>query len=107
LRAYVHILTYLREQREPLEKVVPFFSMADRRKKMHMDNVTFYTERIPRMCRTVIPYLSEIEKMGWYRRPIPEELPQSISAQAYRELWQELEPVLFQTKKKKTTGDPA
>jgi len=40
---------------------------------------------------SVIPYASDVEKMGNYRMPIGEYAPRSPAYRAYDALWQELQ----------------
>ena len=41
-------------------------------------------------CKSYIPYLSDIEKMGVYREPVAGRKPAGKAALAYRELWDEI-----------------
>ena len=75
-----------------LEKIqlLPFFSMVDRRKKMHkaimLDLFAQHTE----LLNTVIPYASDIERMGLERKPLGAYLNRGNSVTAYQTLWQEV-----------------
>ena len=74
--------------------MVAFFSMADRRKRLHRDVI----EAIPRdhadtrVADTVIPSLSIIEQMAERRAPVPVFAPTSRAAQCYEQLWAEVRP---------------
>jgi chromosome partitioning protein len=72
-------------------EIKAFFSMADRRKKLHRDIMT--TGR-PEVSRTAIPSLSLIEQMSVRRAPVTALAPRSRAAEAYRALWDELRPPL-------------
>lgn len=71
-------------------RMLPFFSMVDRRKNMHR----LITDNPPKMdihfLRTGIPYSSDIERMGLERQPISVYSPGSKSAQCYESLWEEI-----------------
>jgi chromosome partitioning protein len=71
-------------------EVLAFFSMVDRRKKLHRE----ITESLPSerkdVAATVIPYLSLVEKMSVERAPITVFSPRSSTARAYRALWSEI-----------------
>jgi len=95
LRTYIQILSFLKKKKLSLSKVVPFFSMVERRKKMHREGVAFFPKKAKRMCRNIIPYLSDIEKMGLYRKPVHVFRPTSTASDAYLCLWQELKSVFF------------
>jgi chromosome partitioning protein len=51
----------------------------------------------PRFLQSIIPYAADIEKMGLHREPVAVFAPRSLSAQAYRDLWDELQARLFET----------
>ncbi|MBN2433268.1 MAG: ParA family protein [Acidobacteria bacterium] len=95
LRSYVQVLTFFRQKGLGLEKIIPFFSMVETRKRLHRENVDFFTTKLRRMCRRTIPYLADIERMGLVRQPVPHYLPQSPAAQAFVSLWEELRPRLL------------
>jgi chromosome partitioning protein len=71
-------------------KVLPFFSMVDRRKSLHHEIIANTRERFPTMLATEVPYSSEIERMTLRRAPIPAFAPRSAAAQIYSTLWAEL-----------------
>lgn len=67
--------------------VVAFFSMVDRRKKLHREITNQdFPERII-AAATAIPALSIIEKMSAERAPVTVFAPRSAAARAYRGLW--------------------
>lgn len=72
----------------------PFFSMVERRKLMHQQFIRHPNLKKRRMMQTVIPYLSDIEKMGLYRQPVTHHQPSSKGAQSYRALWEEMKTLM-------------
>lgn len=70
--------------------LLPFFSMVDRRKRLHREIIVTLTARLPDMLTSEIPYSSEVEKMGVHRAALPEFAGQSRGALAYETLWQEI-----------------
>jgi chromosome partitioning protein len=70
--------------------VLAFFSMVDRRKKLHLEII----ERLPAersdVAKTVIPGLSIVEQMTVHVAPVPVYAPRSAAAKAYEELWTEI-----------------
>ena len=70
--------------------LIPFFSMADRRKKMHKDIMENLVRSHPEILHTAIPYASDIERMGLERMPLGGFTRKSQSTDAYNELWLEL-----------------
>lgn len=70
--------------------LLPFFSMVDRRKRLHREIIATLTAAMPTMLNSEIPYSSDVEKMGIHRAALPEFAGHSRGALAYKELWQEI-----------------
>lgn len=70
-------------------KLRAFFSMVERRKKMHVDTVKDYRKKKV-FFKTLIPYLADVEKMGITRSPVALTRPGSPAAVAYDRLWMEI-----------------
>lgn len=70
-------------------KVRIFFSMAEKRKKMHLELMQKMQKK-KGVLQTVIPYSADIERMGIFRQPVAAALPGSAAAQAYERLWDEV-----------------
>ncbi len=71
-------------------QVRAFFSMVDRRKKLHQEIIKdLQAERVD-VATTPIPSLSLIERMSVERAPVTAFAPRSVAARAYRDLWTEL-----------------
>ena len=51
------------------------------------------------VLHSAIPYLSEIEQMGLTREPVAAFAHKSAAATAYRELWSEVQEVVFTSRK--------
>jgi cellulose biosynthesis protein BcsQ len=70
-------------------RLLAFFSMVDRRKRLHRE----ITEQLPAqrsdLAETAIPALSLIERMAVQRAPVTAFAARSQAARCYRELWQE------------------
>ena len=75
-------------------QVAPFFSMVDRRKRMHRDHQRRLREDVPGVLRSAIPYSSKVESMGVHRLPLPVYAAESPVTAAYRALWGEIRPLL-------------
>jgi cellulose biosynthesis protein BcsQ len=70
-------------------QVLGFFSMADRRKKLHrelMDELSTQHD----VLDTVIPNSAEVERMGARRAALVDFAPKSRAARAYADLWEEV-----------------
>jgi chromosome partitioning protein len=70
--------------------LLAFFSMVDRRKKLHKEITEKLSAERYDVARTVIPALSVIETMSVERAPVTVFAPNSTAAKAYRGLWAEL-----------------
>jgi cellulose biosynthesis protein BcsQ len=70
--------------------VLAFFSMLDRRKRLHREIAARLTAERPDIAATVIPAMTVIEQMAVRRAPVPAFAPRSAAAQRYRQLWTEL-----------------
>jgi len=70
--------------------VLSFYSMIDRRKTMHKEISESPGDPRCTVLKSMIPYASDIERMGVERRPVIEYAPSSVAGRAYRELWDEV-----------------
>lgn len=70
--------------------VLPFFSMVDRRKRLHLEVMETLPAERPGVLRTAIPYASDVERMGLQRAPLGAWAGRSPAAQAYAALWSEI-----------------
>ena len=71
--------------------LLPFFSMADRRRSLHRELMAATRAQFPQILATPVPYWSEIERMTLRRAPLPAFAPQSEAARIYAALWGEME----------------
>ena len=71
-------------------ELLAFFSMVDRRKKLHREITEKLSVERTEVARTVIPALSVIETMSVERAPVAVFAPNTAATRAYRGLWAEL-----------------
>jgi cellulose biosynthesis protein BcsQ len=71
-------------------ELLAFFSMVDRRKKLHREIAEKLSTERAEVALTAIPALSVIETMSVERAPVAEFAPSSAAARAYRALWGEV-----------------
>jgi chromosome partitioning protein len=69
--------------------LLPFFSMVDRRKRLHRDTIEAVQLARPETLSAQIPISAEIERMPVYRAPIVSHAPDGLPALAFAELWRE------------------
>jgi len=95
LRTFSQLLEFLDGHSLRHLALLPFFSMVDRRKRMHREIL----EELPRECAEMltahIPYASDVEKMGIHRAPVGDFAARSPAALAYQALWREVSSRLF------------
>jgi cellulose biosynthesis protein BcsQ len=71
-------------------RILPFFSMVDRRKSLHGALIASARIQHPEILATEIPYWSDIERMTVRRAPLPAFAPASPAAVLYANLWKEI-----------------
>lgn len=72
-------------------KVLPFFSMVDRRKSLHKQTMESLRARFPAILETEVPYGSDFERLALRRAPVEAYAPASAAADVYRALWREID----------------
>jgi chromosome partitioning protein len=73
----------------PRPTMLPFFSMVDRRKRLHRETVEAVQLARSETLSAQIPMSAEIERMPVYRAPIVSRTPDVPAALAFVELWRE------------------
>jgi chromosome partitioning protein len=71
-------------------EVLAFFSMLDRRKRLHRDIAARLAAERHDIAAAIIPAMTLVEQMSVRRAPVPAFAPRSAAAQHYRELWAEV-----------------
>jgi chromosome partitioning protein len=71
-------------------EIIAFFSMVDRRKRLHRQVVESLPQGRGDIAATAIPAATEVELMGVHREPVVVAAPRSRGSRAYAELWAEL-----------------
>ncbi len=90
LRTLEQVTEFCQSRRFKNLKIMPFFSMMDRRRKLHRDIVSSLHEQYPEVLQTAIPNSSFVEQMGVHRSPVGEFSPKSAPAKAYHALFEEV-----------------
>jgi cellulose biosynthesis protein BcsQ len=88
VRSYDMIIEFFEQNNLDKHKILPFFSMYDARKKMHIDIVSEF-ENKKRFLQAAIPYSTDVERMGLYEAPLVSYSTYSKAALAYHQLWSE------------------
>jgi len=71
-------------------EVIGFFSMADRRKRLHRELLVELRKERPDLLEEFIPAITDIERMGVHRQPVAAFAPDSRAARSYAALWDEI-----------------
>jgi chromosome partitioning protein len=69
--------------------IMAFFSMLDRRKRLHTQILQDLPAQRPDIATSAISALSLIEQMSVRRAPVTAFAPRTVAARQYRELWRE------------------
>lgn len=96
---YKKMLKFFKNNNFDRSKLSPFFSMVEMRKKLHRFTIESMVEKDERFLQHLIPYASDVEKMGIYRKPL---LCYSLTSEAslsYIALWHELKIILYGNRK--------
>lgn len=86
VRAYAQLSAFYNRETER-NKLLPFFSMVDRRRQLHCTLVSEFATTHPEVLRSFIPYTSQVERMGEHRAPIQTFAATSPGARAFAALW--------------------
>jgi len=95
VRTFRQLLSFCRKNNYDTGKIHAFFSMVDRRKKMHNETMTMMLKEFNGLLRSFIPSLSQIERMGIDREPVAASAPGSVAAKAYQNLWAKFQKSVF------------
>jgi cellulose biosynthesis protein BcsQ len=90
LRTYGELVGFFEQKGLNTSVILPFFSMVERRKKLHRECMEKLAGGLDRLCRSYIPYLSDVERMGVRMKPVVEFRPSSPASEAFRNLWDEI-----------------
>lgn len=77
-----------RQEKRP--RVLSFFSMVDRRKRLHREVMESLPGAVPGIASAAIPSASAVELMGLHRAPVVQTAPRGVAGRAYRDLWAEV-----------------
>ncbi len=95
MRTYEQLLRYFQKKEIEYGKIMPFFSLVDRRKKAHRETVDDFNMNRSSFLRSSIPYSSEVEGMGVHCAPLPAYSTRGKATEAFRNLWQEIKRRAF------------
>lgn len=91
---YEQLIAFFKDKNLDRSKILVFFSMVEKRKKLHREMIEKMSKNKTHFLKTQIPYSSVVEKMGIHREPVDRFEPHSVASKAYRELWLEIEGMI-------------
>jgi len=89
MRTLEQVRTFVAAAGKHQPRILPFLSMVDRRKRIHLDTSELCLSD-GEFLRTPIPSASVVERMGVTRAPVAATLPSQPAAKAFARLWEEI-----------------
>lgn len=96
-RTFEQLIDFVEEQDDTKKKskrgkIVGFFSMVQAQKSLHKDTMARMREVYPdRFLSAVLPFSTDVERMGVHRAPVAAFAPTRPAARAYQEIFEELQ----------------
>jgi cellulose biosynthesis protein BcsQ len=87
LRAYAQLQRFVSDLGGAHAELVPFFSMVDRRRRLHCDVIVQFAREHREVLASFVPYASDIERMGEHRAPVNVFADRGVGGRAFRALW--------------------
>jgi len=92
-RTHEELAAFCAKKRPDL-RILPFFSLVDKRKKMHLEYLMELDRRRSPFLKHFIPYSSLVEQMGLHRAPVVKFARSSFPARCYVDLWRNVKRYL-------------
>lgn len=90
-RTLEQLCDFFEQRGYPTEKIMPFFSMVNLRKRLHRETIHSTDRKKQNYLVTTIPDSSEVERMGLERKPLLAYNARSKAGRAFTDLGLELE----------------
>jgi len=91
-RTYDQLLDFFKKHKYGKNKLIPFFSMVQHQKKLHSETITRMHKLYKNsFLETIVPFSTDVEKMGVHRAPVMTYARSRPAAKAYQALWQEIQ----------------
>lgn len=91
LRALDEVAAHIADKKVGKTGIRPFFSMADRRRKLHREMLAAPPANMRDAPAVAIDYSTHVEQMGLHRAPVREFAPRSRAAAQFQALYQALD----------------
>lgn len=90
MRTLEQLRKYYHKRSLDSSSILGFFSMVDRRKKLHRSICDSNEQKPIQFLKTCIPYSSVVEQMGLHRNPVCYYAASSKASTAFSDLWDEI-----------------
>jgi len=90
LQAFEHLTAFVEREVAKPPDLLAFFSMVDRRKRLHREVMETLPSRHRSVLKAAIPASADVENMGVHRNVLAAFAAQSRAALAYDALWSEI-----------------
>lgn len=100
MNSWTQFREFVQEKKLGEKKLRPFFSLVDRRKKLHRDLLEQRLELFDKPLGATIPYASVVERMGEEGLPLEVLAPRSQAAANFRQIWVEVKRDLWGRKRR-------
>jgi chromosome partitioning protein len=93
VRSLEQLYEFFREKKYREKKLLPFFSMVQKSKKLHRETMNSLRTEYRRFLNSYIPFSTDVEKMGMYRTPLFMFAAKEEIADTYRTIWNDIEKI--------------
>jgi cellulose biosynthesis protein BcsQ len=90
LRTFEQLVAFVDGEVARRPEVIAFFSMVDRRKRLHREVMEALSAGADGVAVAAIPAASDVELMGVHRTAVVDRVPRGRASLAYQALWAEL-----------------
>jgi len=84
------LMDFFKEMKLKKSRIYTFFSMVEKRKKLHKELIEELPAKKKRFLKSIIPYSTDVEKMGIQRAPLVSYNKRSAASVAFYNLWEEI-----------------
>ncbi len=89
-RTLGQLYEFFQENKYPKNKILPFFSMVQRSKKLHKATMAELRKEYPALLEYDIPSSTDIERMGLHRAPVLTYAKRNSAANSYNDVWRNI-----------------
>ena len=91
VRTLEQLFAFFDENGYQRRKLLPFFSMVQKSKKLHRETMTTLRKNYKNLLDDHIPFSTDIERMGIHRAPVLTYAGRDSAAKGYARIWRDIE----------------